>query len=138
MCSACAAEPVPRTAARTLPGMGTLLLAFLPKFGCPLCWPALAATLGLFGLHVESLTPILLALTASTLFLAIALWLRATRAKKDRLPYLLLGISSVAALAVRLALLPPIVAGGVAVLIAIFLVVYQIHSRAHHLPSGQR
>lgn len=50
---------MPRTAsklARALP----LLLACMPKLGCPLCWPALAALCSLFGLPFAALNPALI------------------------------------------------------------------------------
>jgi len=53
--------------ARGLP----LLLACVPKLGCPLCWPALAALCSLCGLPFATLNPLLIGVT----LLAIALLL---------------------------------------------------------------
>lgn len=55
----------------SLAGKLPVLLACVPKLGCPLCWPALAALCSLCGLPFAVLNPLLLGLT----LLAIALLL---------------------------------------------------------------
>jgi hypothetical protein len=131
MCTTCISEPAPRAVSRTVPSIGTLMLALLPKFGCPLCWPVLAATLGLFGLPIKSLNNIVIAITALMLTLALILLLRT----KDRAPYILLGISSAFALAYRLALLPAVAAYILMALVAAFLVFRQIQHFVRYAPS---
>ena len=57
----------PSSLARGLP----MLAACMPKLGCPLCWPALAALCSLCGLPFTMLNPLLIGIT----LLAIALLL---------------------------------------------------------------
>jgi hypothetical protein len=57
----------PSSLARRLP----VLLACMPKLGCPLCWPALAALCSFCGLPFAILNPLLIGIT----LLAIALLL---------------------------------------------------------------
>jgi hypothetical protein len=111
------------------------MLALMPKFGCPLCWPVLAATLGLFGLHIESLDKIVIGITALMLTLSLILLLRA---KNERTPYLLLGISSAFVLAYRLALVPAAAAYGVTAVVTIFLVLRRVHRSTKFASSNNR
>ena len=57
----------PSSLARGLP----VLVACMPKLGCPLCWPALSALCSLCGLSFPILNPLLIGIT----LLAIALLL---------------------------------------------------------------
>jgi hypothetical protein len=139
MCSTCIAEPAPPStasgAARTLPSIGTLVFALMPKFGCPLCWPILAATLGLFGVRVQGLNSIFIAVAAATVTIALIL-LR--RAQHDRTPFILLAISSTLVLAYRLALVPAIAAYTAAALITAFLVLRHLQRFTQQAPSDSR
>jgi hypothetical protein len=54
-------------------GPVSILFAFLPKLGCPLCWPVLASVCSFLGLPFSSLNPILTAFTAITAVVVIGL-----------------------------------------------------------------
>ncbi len=59
---------VGRESARPSPlRAGTLALACIPKFGCPLCWPVLTGVCSLLGLPFSLLNPIITACTALAL-----------------------------------------------------------------------
>lgn len=135
MCSSCSNISAPRAGSRAVPGIGTLMLALMPKFGCPLCWPVLSATLGLFGLRIESLDNIVIVVSALMLTLALILLLRA---KNERSPYLLASISSALVLAYRLALLPAAAAYSASALVIAFLVFRSIHRSTQFAPSNNR
>lgn len=129
MCSTCIAD---RATTRTLSSLGTLFLALIPTFSCPLCWYLLAAPLNLFGLRVEYINPVLIVIAALTLTLAL---LYSLFDRRDRLSYLLTGISSGFILAYRLALLPALAAWVLTALITGFLLFRSIQRFTDHAPT---
>jgi hypothetical protein len=54
----------------------TLLLALMPKFGCPLCWPVLAVSLGAVGLPIRALNALFIGIAALSFVVACIQWLR--------------------------------------------------------------
>jgi hypothetical protein len=52
-----------------------LLLALMPKIGCPLCWPVLGASLGAAGLPLSLINPACLWLSTLLFVVACACWL---------------------------------------------------------------
>jgi hypothetical protein len=86
--------------ARALP----LLVACMPKLGCPLCWPALAALCSLFGLPFAALNPALIGIAVA----AIAILLISACVRQTfRWPSGLLLAGLVATLGTRLWTSPP-------------------------------
>jgi hypothetical protein len=70
LCRGAAATSIrkpPSSLVRVLP----VFVACIPKFGCPLCWPALAALCSLCGLPFATLNPLLIG--ASLLGIALLL-----------------------------------------------------------------
>jgi len=57
----------------------SIAFAFLPKLGCPFCWPILAGICSFLGLPFSLLNPILTASTASATVAVIGLMLRERR-----------------------------------------------------------
>lgn len=83
----------------------TILLALMPRLGCPLCWPVLAALLGAFGLHVTALNGVLSIIAAAALLFSC---IGVVRGSANRLQFAGLAIASALMLGFRVALLPPL------------------------------
>jgi hypothetical protein len=83
----------------------TLAAALVPKFGCPLCAPLLAAALATMGLSLQAVSVVLTAL--AILFVCIALYLLVTD-RPNKFPAIFVLAFAVIILAYRLFELPPI------------------------------
>jgi hypothetical protein len=103
MCVDCGATGKTSTAH----GSGVLLLALLPKIGCPLCWPVLAVVMGSFGVRVESLNEVLLAVAVAVL---IAATVGYVRRKIRRTHFFLIAISLAMVILYRLGLVSAVMA----------------------------
>ncbi len=111
MCVHCASRPA------TLHTAGTLLLAVMPRFGCPFCWPVLAAALSLCGLPLAALNTVCIALAAVSLVAACTF-----AALRRDATLILLALNASVLLCFRLQLLPAAVAyAAAAILLAVFL-----------------
>ena len=82
---------------------GVLLMALLPKIGCPFCWPVMAAVMGFFGMRVESLNGVFLGFAVVVL---LAAFVGYVRSKIRRTYFILIAVSSVIVIAHRLGLVP--------------------------------
>jgi len=82
---------------------GVLFLALLPKIGCPLCWPAMAAMMGFFGMRVESLNGLFLVVAVVVL---VAAFVGYVRRKIRRTHFVLIAVSSATVIGYRLGLVP--------------------------------
>jgi hypothetical protein len=111
MCVSCAARPA------TLQTAGTVLLAVMPRFGCPFCWPILAGALSLFGIHLQALNAICITFAAIAFVTACAL-----AVFRHEPAYLVLATNAAVLLAFRLELLSAVIAyAAAAMLLAAFL-----------------
>lgn len=101
-----------------LPAIG---IALMPKIVCPLCWPAYAALLSVFGISFLPTAPYLLPLMVAFLVLAIAVlgW----RARQRGLGPLLLGCGAAGAMLIGRFVVESDTAlyGGLVVLVAAFI-----------------
>lgn len=81
----------------------TLAIALLPKFGCPLCAPLLAAILGMLGLSLHAVGWLLTALSAG--FVGVAVFLL-VRDRRHCAPPILAFVAAIVMLTYRLIDLP--------------------------------
>jgi hypothetical protein len=81
----------------------TIAAAFMPKFGCPLCWPLYAAAFGAMGVPLETVNRLLTLMTAALTLSVVLIFLRS---RHERAAALLAVASTVAVLAFRLFDLP--------------------------------
>jgi len=75
----------------TIPGIG---ISFLPKFACPLCWPAYAGLLSSAGLGFLISTRYLLPITTALLVLAVGALAFRARNRHGYGPFLLGAVSA--------------------------------------------
>ena len=61
---------------RGIAASASLAVALIPKFGCPLCAPLLAAILGILGLSLHTIDWLLTALAGSFVCIAVLLLIR--------------------------------------------------------------